>query len=699
MNSRRVMVAFGLVMSIAGCRCKDGQISPSDIGFRVETTELDFGRLLEGEVVERSVTISATAVTEISVDLATDEPFGVQAVVVIPGGSSTTFPVRFTAGITAVTGEVRLSSNGGKATVKLKGVGVRPKVCTPSQPCKRSMYSLDLDACVETDAPEGGNCQPDSLCLEKGECRAGICQGVARACDDKDACTVDSCSMDVGCVHTPRVCPSPTAACRVAACDSMTGCGEATAPDGNPCGTVDCVKALLCVAGACAEVPTPDGFVCGPATPCQGESKCKAQKCVAPDAGVMVPKTVVRLPGAVVDERPSILVHNGNIFFQLCALPAAPDAGLDGGLSDAGVLDGGASDGGTFDGGFCALASFTGTGFERWTARYPDAAARRLIQVGGRGVVLLESGALEVRLLSTGVATLVPFDGEVVPRGVAQGSELELWALVNSDAGARLVRWIDGGPIDAVPLGGGASLLAIDELGAAWVYSPDGGALGWIQSNGDAGGWSQQWQNVGTGIDSLTVNQGRVQAGGRHFLRVDDGGLITYPWLSDAGAPQELVPRPFVMGDGAGLAWYRECFSPVMSCLDLDKDTWVQAYSLSDGHFLWKTKVLPAGAPGRIEEVAMTGLDPGAVATLVQISLDGGSQAFLQGFADGKRVLLCAMAEGTVLGGAVFTAGSLHALVTHDGGWLLETYDMGALPLLTTGWPQADGISGTRRSR
>ena len=84
----------------------------------------------------------------------------------------------------------------------------------------------------------------------------------------------------------------------------------------------------------------------------------------------------------------------------------------------------------------------------------------------------------------------------------------------------------------------------------------------------------------------------------------------------------------------------------------------------------------------------------------MQVSLDGGSQAFLQGFAEGKRVLLCAMPEGTVLGGAVFTTGSLHALVTRDGGgWLLETYDMGALPLLGRGWPQADGISGTRRAR
>lgn len=682
-----------LLTAAAGCRCRDGGIDPSELGFRVDTKELDFGRVLEGDVVSKTVSISGTGAADLAVDLATDKPFSVLPVVSVPGGASTSFEVKFTAGAVPVTGEVRLSANGGKAIVKLTGVGVRPKVCTASAPCKRSVYSLELDSCVETASPEGASCQPTSVCLEKGECRMGLCQGVARSCDDKNACTVDSCAMDFGCVQAMRACPPPSAACKVASCDPATGCGEATAPDGTPCGTVDCVKALLCVSGACAEVATPDGFVCGPATPCQGESKCKAQVCVAPDAGVMTPRTVVRLTGSAVDERPAILVQNGNVFFQQCGLPAPPTAGTDGGL-DAGFIDAGSD----FDGGFCALTSFTGTGFERWTAHYEARGTRKLIHLGPRGAVLLQQAGLEVRALSNGAPTSVPLEGEVVARGIAQGTDLELWAVVSSTAGTRLERWGDGGLLPALPIDAGVSLLAVDEKGAAWVYSPDGGALGWLQSS-DAG-WSLQWSNPGPGLSSLATTDGLVFAGARHLVRADDAGILTYPWLSDAGAPLGLLERPVVMGEGAGLVLYRECSSPQMSCLELDKATWAQAFSLADGQFLWRVKVLPEGAPGRVEEVALTGIKPGAFAALVQVSLDGGAQAFLEGFADGKRLVLCPMPEGTVLGGAVFTPGSMHTLVIRDGGgWLLESYDIGALPLLGLGWPQADGLSGGRRAR
>ncbi len=692
---RRLWVCV-LLFVASSCRCKGGGVDPTELGFTVDPVELDFGRVLEGEGVEKSVSLTALGVSEIGVELATDAPFSVQPMVTVPGGASNQFSVKFTAGSIPATGQVRLSANGGTATVKLKGVGVRPKVCVPSAACKRSTYSLELDACVETAAPEGASCQPDSVCLEKGECRMSVCQGVARGCDDKDACTVDSCAMDLGCVHSARACPSPTQPCRIASCDSMTGCGQATAPDGTPCGTVDCIKALLCVGGACAEVPTPDGFICGPATPCQGESKCRSQVCVAPDAGVMKPRTVVRLAGTAVDERPAIVVNNGNVFFQLCQLPPPPDAGSDGGTD--GGPDGGDDAGTPSDAGYCALASFTGTGFERWTAYYGDPIARRLIQVSPRGVVLLQPGALEVRLLSTGAPTLIPLEGQAVPRGIAQGAQLELWALVGSDAGTRLLRWGDGGLLPSVPLDAGVSLLAVDENGSAWLYSPEGGALGGLQASSD-GGWSLQWRTPGVGVSSLTVSEGVVVAGGRHVLRTDDGGLLSYPWVSSSDAGLELLERPMVTGDGAGLAFYKECSSPVMSCLDADKATWVQAFSLADGAFLWRAQVLPEGVAGRVEEVALTGIKPGAVAALVQVSFDGGSQAFLEGFADGKRLLRCAMPEGTVLGGAVFTTGSLHILVTRDAGWLLESYDVGALPLLNQGWPQADGISGTRRAR
>ncbi len=684
------------ITAVAGCRCPGGTITPTEAGFRVDTAEIDFGRVSEGGIVDRELSLVATGSADITLDLATDGPFVVQASVTIPGGSSLTVLVRFIAGTTAVIGEVRISANGAMATTKLKGVGVKPKICVASTPCKKSEYSLATDSCVESDQPEGALCQPNSLCLEKGECRAGVCQGVARQCDDDNACTDDSCSMEVGCLHSLKSCPVPTAACKVATCDAATGCGQGTAPDGQICGTLDCVNAHLCVSGACATVATPEGFVCGPATPCQGESKCKNQKCVAPDAGTMMPRTIVKLPGTVVNERPSLVAHNGNLFFQLCGL-AVPDGGSDGGVD--GGSDGGPDAGPQADTG-CGLVSFTGTGFERWTVRYPDDAPRRLVYAGARGVVLLQDGALDVHLLSTGAVTHIPLGGQAVPRGVAQGPDFEVWAVVNSDAGTRLVRWADGGLVEPVVLDAGASLLAIDELGAAWLYGPDAGTLGAVVPDVDGGTYALSWQPAPVGLSSLNVAERSVITGGTQLLNLQDGGRVGFTWLSDAGAALEVLPRPMVSGVGAGLAFYRECETPVMSCADADKDTWVHAFSLRNGSFLWRAKVLPSQVEGRIEEVALAGVVPGAVGVLVQVRLNGGPQAYLQGFADGDRVLLCPMLEGTQLAGAAFTLGNLHVLVRRNGGpWQLETYDTGALPLLTTGWPQADGISGARRAR
>lgn len=706
---------FTLVLLAA---CRGSGVGNTELGFRLETKELDFGKVLEGDTVSKDVTVVATGSADITVDLTSMAPFNAPPLVMIPGGSSTTFSVKFTAGTVPATGEVTLAANNGTATVKLKGIGVRPKVCAASAPCRDSVYSLATDQCVETVSPEGAACQPDSVCLEKGECRSGVCQGVARGCDDKNACTVDSCAMDLGCVHTMRACPAPTAPCRVAACDPVLGCGEGVAPDGTPCGTVDCVKALLCVAGACTEVPTPDGFVCGSATPCQGEAKCRMQKCVAPDAGVMTPRTIVKLTGQPVDERPAIVTQSGNLFFQMCGLPApdggVPDAGPkdagipdagDAGDPDAGAVDGGDLDAGApdagRDAGFCGLVSYTGTGFERWTARYLDRAPRKLVHAGLKGVVLLQPDALEVRSLSTGAPAKFAFEGEVAPRGIAQTIDLEIWAVVRTpDAGARLMRIGDGGLLPDVALDAGASLLAIDEAGTAWLYQPDAGTLGWLQQN-DAG-WALGWTNgVPAGNGSLVTAEGRVVAGAQSLFHGDDGGLLPFAWFSDAGIPLDVLERFPVAAEGGGVAFYKECDVPQMSCTELDKSTWAYAYQLDDGRFLWRAKVLPSGAPGRIEEVALTGLKPGAFGALVSVSLDGGSQAFLEGFADGKRVLLCAMPDGLVIGGAVFTTGALHTLVSRDGGagWNLESYDLGAAPVSLIGWPQADGISGARRAR
>lgn len=401
---------------LAGCRNCGGGTSMVETRFRVapETESVDFGRVLEGTMVTKQVTLIAETRASVSVGATTMTPFSSAPLVDIPGGSQVDLDVVFRAGNGESNGELVLTSGRQEVRVGLRGVGVRPPVCIPSATCRMSAYSLELDRCVETMSPDETACEPTSQCLEQGRCRMGECLGVARRCNDNDACTSDACSMDAGCINTRIVCPQPTTPCRVPTCDARMGCGEAMAPDGMPCGTSNCVSSKLCISGSCQEIATPDGTECAPAIACYGISRCKSQKC-----GRQTLASGCR-PGARESkvsrsqrQLPLLSFGGGTVFFTVCGLTPLPvDAGLmdagavDAGVEDAGVdageLDGG--DAGTdagvdagFDAGFdagppteCALVSYTGTGFERFTAR--STVVEQLSHVGPAGVVLRVNG-------------------------------------------------------------------------------------------------------------------------------------------------------------------------------------------------------------------------------------------------------------------------------------------------------------------
>jgi hypothetical protein len=106
-------------------------------------------------------------------------------------------------------------------------------------------------------------------------------------CDDGDACTVDTCSPTLGCVHTVIV------AC--AACATSRDCN-----DGNPCTTDSCVNHQcvsanntfvcsddgnpctldVCSGGACTHPPRPDGTACDTSDACTTTRQCSAGACV-----------------------------------------------------------------------------------------------------------------------------------------------------------------------------------------------------------------------------------------------------------------------------------------------------------------------------------------------------------------------------------------------------------------------------------
>lgn len=684
---------LALLCLVPACRGTDG-LDPEVLGFKTSPPTVVYGRVLEGDSKSLPVTITSLTRADQELTLTASDPFSVQATVTVPGGATVDVPVTFHAGRSVTEGLLRLRGPNGESLVPLAATGVHPLDCAPSKKCVTSKYSLELDRCVETNEPDGTACEPDSICLEKGTCRAGACEGVPRACDDKDACTDDGCSPDVGCVHTAKVCPTPANPCHAASCSAATGCGEMNAPDGTTCGSVDCVTAHLCVSGGCGAYAAPEGFVCAPATPCRGESHCHNQQCVPPDAGFLAPKEVVPL-----DEVPvgPLLAEQGNVYFTVCApqllAPAAPDAGpadagdagvADGG-ADAGLLDAGALDAGPPRDAGCALVSYTFNGIDRWRAELGlDGGA--LVHVTAEGVGVLRGGVLELRSRTTGAVRLTTALAPLSPRAVAaQGRAL--FFLTRTDAGLALARLEDAGTT-LVPLPFAAQALALDQAGTPWFLDGEGSALLVPLSDGGV-----RPVGLDAGAADLCVAEGAAVAGPEHVL-LTDGGLVHLAF--DAG---ERGLEPALAGGGAGVAFFRQCPEPLSSCLAGDEALWVHAFSLDDGRVLWRAAVAPKAELARVVDAELLVQGAGSVLTVSNQRDDAGGHAYLDAYARGQQVLRCEFLPDTELLGAVAVPGRLVATVRHDAGVTLETFELRPLEPAGSAWPRFHGVGGSRAAR
>jgi hypothetical protein len=722
---RRGVFSWWLVLgavSLGACRCGT-DVNMVETRFRVppESQSIDFGRVLEGTLVTRQVTLIAETRVPVSVGAATASPFSVEPLVEIPGGSQLDLEVAFRAGNGESNGELVLTSGRQEVRVGLRGVGVREPPCLPSSACRLSKYSLELDRCVESVAPDESPCEPDSQCLEQGRCRMGQCLGIARRCQDNDACTSDACSMDAGCVHTRIACPQPTAPCRVPTCDSRTGCGEATAPDGTPCGPSNCTSTKACVAGACLDIPTPDGTECAPAIACYGVSRCRAQKCERPDAGAFLPTWSARIEGTPVAEAPALLSFGGSLFFTVCGLPPPPDAGVvtdggdagvpdaavpdagvgDGGARDAGLVDGGA-DGGVVDAGpgtWCAVASYTSTGFDRFILRVDD--EERLAHVGPAGLVLRVDGGLVFRSRAMGAFLGGWETGPLLASQVAMLSDGGVVVAVRGDGGTHLVvtSTLVASELAFVP--GPVTHLAAGLDDAVYALGP--GALRRHGSLADGG----------VGLDVALLDGGDPR-----LLALADDAVVAGDRLLQWTPQGFLAPRAFEAPSDAGLAardvlvtpttvflFFRGCAVLAMSCLPEDEVGWVRAFSRNTGALLWEDTLLPERTRGRLIEATalrVPGTADNPLAAVVEgAGEDGGLVNGLVVSVDGGRALECPFPDGTGrLATGVFTPGQLLTLATRpDGGVFLEAWNLGALPLETSGWTAAEGVSGQRRPR
>ncbi len=694
-----------------GCRCNDSGLGGARGDFRPQETEVDFGRVLEGEQSRRTVTLVGTGRAGVTVTATTDSPFSVtEGSVSVPGGGTATLEVVFTAGNGPVEGALVLTAGHHSETVMLTGEGVRPLACMPTEQCHESHYELVPGKCVDTLAPDGTACIPSSRCEEKGQCQQGVCVGSPRLCDDDNPCTVDACSPTYGCVTTPVVCAQPANRCKVAVCRPTSGCGEVNAADFSLCGSADCKSADLCVAGSCQTLPTPEGFVCAPATPCQGEGQCHSGGCQRPDAGDLLPTFSQNLGGVPVAEPggPVLLVHEDGLYASVCS-------------EDAG----------------CRLVAFTKNGLLRFEAPYEDGGPRTLLTLSDAGILMhepasaLESYSLDSpgqRLWQATLAEEAPLDGGLAPSTgagrVALTPEGEAVALVSwrpaEDAGTPLdggedagtpeglatlvVLGTDGGVRRAGPVegfGGEGARVALDEQGSLLLSSEGSGRVSRADPEPEDAGTGFVTQPLVDGQEdggsSLAVAGGRLFAGARYFASTDGGALAQADW---DGGTQPLTPldEPALLLDDVGYAFARGCPEDGGAPCTPDRERLLlRALDAKTGATSWEVPVLPVDAPGTLYEASL--VQGGAVGTLTDVALDGGPLAHVQLFARGERVAICSLKDRPHIAGAAHVGRFLYVVLERNGTWRLEEFDLGSFGFAETrGWPERNGVSETRRA-
>lgn len=688
---------MALVLAVGGCQCGDPGTGGARQGFRPQQDVLDFGRVLEGEPARREVSVLATGRASVTVTASTDAPFSVTArEVTVPGSGTATVEVVFTPGNGAAEGTLTLEGAGDTETVRLTGVGVRPKPC-PAATCRQSRFDVESGECVETPLADGATCIPDSRCQENGRCQAGACVGSPRRCDDDNPCTTDACNPAVGCVTAAVACPRPSNPCKVGVCDREDGCGEANAANLTPCGPVDCVSANVCISGTCRAIPTPEGFVCAPETMCQGEGKCTSGTCVRPDAGELVPTFAQELGGEPVVEAggPALLASGGALYTSVCS-----------------------GDGG------CRLVSFTNSGLLRYETPWPeDGGPRALLGASAGGVVVHESGALEAyasegpgaRLWRSPLEALAPEGTEGLTPTMGPGRT----ALTESGEVVALVSWGDvggGGTGTLAVLGpedggvrvvsstqlegfGGEASLALNSLGVPFAYAA-GGPLVRIDT-GDGGTLQPTplLERVEGGNAALAVGNGWVFAGTRAFVDTqgNDGGTVNW----EAGTlPLTPLASPVLLSSGTGYVFAKVCpREDGVPCVADEERLLLRALDARVGSVRWESPVLAVDAPGSLHEAVL--LQNGLVGAVTESRLPLGTRSYVQLYNERGRLSSCPLSGQPRVAGALFEGESVYMVLQRDGVWRLEAFGLGpGVSLNDSGWPQRHGDgSGSRRAR
>ena len=160
--------------------------------------------------------------------------------------------------------------------------------------CKYQLKSCDDgNPCTDEGCGSGSGCTKDKgkpkLCVDGSPCslNASCLDGVCKSqtpvkCDDKLPCTVDTCDVQLGCVHGPAgdesacddglICTSDDA-CKKGKCLGTT---VVCKDDGNPCTVVACVEVPKL---GCSNNPMQQPVVCDDDKPCTTKDTCSGTTC------------------------------------------------------------------------------------------------------------------------------------------------------------------------------------------------------------------------------------------------------------------------------------------------------------------------------------------------------------------------------------------------------------------------------------
>ncbi|MBX7113108.1 MAG: hypothetical protein K1X64_02150 [Myxococcaceae bacterium] len=237
----RSVAVLGAALLMSSCASE--RLTTASADFHLEPGQLSFPATPVGTQAAQQLRLINDGVVPHDVTLSVAAPFSVEpSKVTVSGGREALVTVHFApTALGDVSGTLTLTLDGVEAPLPLVGKG------SPSLGCQALV--------------DGTWC--DDVCLTTGVCRAGVCVGQPLACDDGNACTLNACEPGVGCVFPPAPPPAELdGACTVASCDAARGWFNLELPDGTACGTRECARAHICLAGRCEERPTPNAPFC-----------------------------------------------------------------------------------------------------------------------------------------------------------------------------------------------------------------------------------------------------------------------------------------------------------------------------------------------------------------------------------------------------------------------------------------------------